>query len=126
MHAANPSLDPLRSEGDLNLSPRRASWVEENLDQETRHWLEEDAKYFLHQSLSTPCLDVLKSCRGACLTNLQGRELLDFHGNNVHQVGFGHPRVVEAIKGQLNDLSFCPRRYTNVPAIRLAKKLIEL
>jgi 4-aminobutyrate aminotransferase len=121
MHTANSSLDPLRSEGDLNLSPRRASCIEENLDLETRRWLEEDARYFLHQSLSTPCLDVLKSCHGATITNLQGRELLDFHGNNVHQVGFSHPRVLGAIKAQLEDLSFCPRRYTNIPAIRLAK-----
>lgn len=126
MHSADPRLDPLRSEGDLNLSPRRASWIKENLDLETRHWLEEDARYFLHQSLSTPCLDVLKGCHGGEITNLQGRELLDFHGNNVHQVGFSHPRVLEAIKAQLDDLSFCPRRYTNIPAIKLAKKLTEL
>jgi 4-aminobutyrate aminotransferase len=126
MNTANSSLDPFRSEGDLNISPRRASWMEENLDPETRRWLDEDAKYFLHQSLSTPCLDVLKSCAGAGITNLQGRELLDFHGNNVHQVGFGHPRVLEAIKAQLDDLSFCTRRYTNLPAIKLAKKLTEL
>jgi len=51
---------------------------------------------------------------------------LDFHGNNVHQVGFGHPRVVEAIVAQMSVLSFCTRRYTNVPAIQLAKKLAEL
>jgi 4-aminobutyrate aminotransferase len=44
----------------------------------------------------------------------------------VHQVGFGHPRVIEAIIAQMRELSFCPRRYTNIPAIRLAKKLSEL
>jgi 4-aminobutyrate aminotransferase len=126
MHPANSDLDPFRSEGDLNLSSRRAEWAERNLNAETRRWLDEDAKYFLHQSLSTPCLDVLTGCAGAGLTTLQGRELLDFHGNNVHQAGFGHPRVLEAIKSQLDALSFCPRRYTNIPAIKLAKKLAEL
>ena len=120
------SLDHLRSEGDLNLSPHRAVWARQHLDADTRHWLEEDAKYFLHQSLSTPCLNVLKGCHGASIEDLQGRSLLDFHGNNVHQVGFSHPRVIAAITQQMQQLSFCTRRYTNLPAIQLAKKLTEL
>lgn len=116
----------LDSEGDLNLSPRRAEWAAEHLDAETRGWLEEDAQYFLHQSLSTPCLDVLARCHGLYIEDLQGRRFMDFHGNNVHQVGFGNPKVVEAITRQMATLSFCPRRYTNIPAIQLARKLAEL
>ncbi len=126
MPNAPRALDHLKSEGDLNLSPRRAAWATEHLDAETHHWLEEDARYFLHQSLSTPCLNVLKGCGGASIEDLQGRCLLDFHGNNVHQVGFSHPRVIEAITRQMQELSFCTRRYTNLPAIQLAKKLAEL
>jgi 4-aminobutyrate aminotransferase len=126
MQSANPPSADFQSEGDLNISPRRASWSAEHIDAETRHWLDEDAKYFLHQSLSTPCLNVLKGCQGATIEDLSGRKLLDFHGNNVHQVGFSHPRVIEAITGQINELSFCTRRYTNIPAIQLAKKLTEL
>ena len=123
----NPSPgEQCKSEGDLNLSSRRKTWIDEHLGAETRRWLEEDAKYFLHQSLSTPCLNLLKGCHGASLEDWEGRALLDFHGNNVHQVGFGHPRVIEAITRQMQQLSFCPRRYSNVPAIQLAKKLAEL
>ena len=121
-----PKLDHLKSEGDLNISPRRAAWSAENLDPKTRHWLEQDARYFLHQSLSTPCLDVLQSGDGIYIEDLQGRRMMDFHGNNVHQVGFRNPRVVEAITAQMKELSFCPRRYTNIPAIKLAKKLTDL
>jgi 4-aminobutyrate aminotransferase len=44
----------------------------------------------------------------------------------VHQVGFGNPAVIEAIKAQLDELSFCTRRYTNQVAIDLAKKLANL
>jgi 4-aminobutyrate aminotransferase len=119
-------LNQFKSEGDLNLSAHRQEWSKANLDAATGSWLEEDAKYFLHQSLSTPCLDVLKGCAGASIQDLQGREILDFHGNNVHQVGFGHPRVLEAIVRQMTELSFCTRRYTNIPAIKLARKLAEL
>jgi 4-aminobutyrate aminotransferase len=68
----------------------------------------------------------LRGCDGAHIENLQGRRILDFHGNNVHQVGFGNPRVIAAIAEQMQTLSFCTRRYTNVPAIRLARKLAEL
>ena len=124
---SNPAdVTPLNSEGDLNTSPRRQAWLDANLDAETRRWLDEDARYFLHQSLSTPCLDVLAACAGPYLQDLQGKRILDFHGNSVHQVGFGHPRVVEAIQEQMQSLSFCSRRYTNIPAIKLAKKLAEL
>ncbi len=114
------------SEGDLNRSPRREEWLADNLDPETRAWLDEDARYFLHQSLSTPCLNVLRSCDGIYVEDLQGRRYMDFHGNNVHQVGFRNRRVIEAIKAQLDELPFCTRRYTNTPAIRLAKKLAQL
>ena len=108
-------LDPFRSEGDLNLSPRRRAWAAENISPATQRMLAEDARYFLHQSLSTPCLNALGSCQGAWIKDVEGRRYLDFHGNNVHQVGFGHPRVIAAIKEQLDTLSFCTRRYTCEP-----------
>jgi 4-aminobutyrate aminotransferase len=113
-------------EGDLNLSPRRAEWARRHLDADTRHWLEQDSRYFLHQALSTPCLNVLARSEGIYLEDLQGRRYMDFHGNSVHQVGFGNPAVIAAIKAQLDELGFCTRRYTNIPAIELAKKLAEI
>jgi 4-aminobutyrate aminotransferase len=113
-------------EGDLNRSSERERWNAEMLDEETREILQEDAKYFLHQSLSSPCLNVLTRAEGSTFVDRQGRRYYDFHGNNVHQVGFAHPRVLAAIQGALKELSFCTRRYTNVSAIRLAKKLTEL
>jgi 4-aminobutyrate aminotransferase len=119
-------LDHLRSEGDLNLSTGRKSWIKEHLDLATQEILARDAACFLHQSLSTPCLNVLKSSSGSTMTDWQGREILDFHGNCVHQVGFGHPRVIEAITRQMQALSFCPRRYTCLPAIELAERLVSL
>lgn len=115
----------LRSEGDLNLSPRRKEWADKNVSPEAKQLLEEDAKYFLHQSLSTPCLHGMKSSRGASFTNIDGKQILDFHGNYLHNTGFGHPKVIEAITAQMQELSFCTRRYTNQPAVDLAKKLVE-
>jgi (R)-1-hydroxy-2-aminoethylphosphonate ammonia-lyase len=119
-------LSKEKSEGDINLSENRKDWQDDNLDSRTREILEEDSKYFLHQSLSTPCLNALEHCQGIHLTDFQGRSIMDFHGNSVHQVGFGHPEVIEAIKNQLDELPFCTRRYTNSVAVDFAKKLTEV
>jgi len=113
------------TEGDVNGSPNRGRWTE-GLSEKTRRLLAEDERYFLRQSLSTPCLDALADCRGSVLTDLDGREFLDFHGNSVHQVGFSNPDVLAAVREQLDALSFCPRRFTNAPAVALARKLAEL
>lgn len=115
-----------RTEGDINLSEARRDWYAVMSDPETVSYLEEDAEHFLHQSLSTPCLDVLASCEGIYLTDIQGKTYMDFHGNNVHQLGYRNPYIIEKLKEQLDILPFSPRRYTNVPAIELAKKLGSL
>ncbi len=126
MRFEKKDIDSLRSEGDLNISPHRKAWAKKHIDAETQHWLDLDARYFLHQSLSTPCLNVLSHCEGINLKDLRGRSLMDFHGNNVHQVGFANRWVIDAVKNQLEELAFCTRRYTNIPAIRLAQKLAQL
>jgi 4-aminobutyrate aminotransferase len=115
-----------QGEGDVNLSDERQRWYADQLDDETRALLEEDARYFLHQSLSTPCLNVLTRATGSTIQDRQGRSYYDFHGNNVHQVGFGHPHVLTAIENAMRELPFCTRRYTNAWAIGLARKLAEL
>ncbi len=119
-------VTPNRSEGDINISSRRAEWQRAHLNEETQALLDEDARYFLQQSLSTPCLNAMRACEGIYIEDLQGRRYMDFHGNNVHQVGFANPAVIAAIKEQLDDLPFCTRRYTNRVAVDLAKKLTEI
>jgi len=114
------------SEGDVNLSPRRKRFEEEHLGAATRSMLAEDARHFLHQSLSTPCFNALRGASGIWLEDVEGRRIMDFHGNSVHQVGHGHPRVVAAAKQALDTLPFSPRRFTNDYAVRLAAKLTAL
>jgi len=115
----------MAAEGDVNLSPLRRRWQDEHLAPATRALLAEDAKYFLHQSLSTPCLDALASASGIWLVDVEGRRYMDFHGNSVHQVGHGHPRVVDAAKAAIDTLPFSPRRFTNDAAVALARRLVE-
>ena len=119
-------IDHLRSEGDINISPLRQKWSLYHIDEETQKVLQEDNEVFLHQSLSTPCLNVLEKCEASYIIDTRGRRLLDFHGNNVHQLGFSHSKVIAAIEQQMASLSFCTRRYTNQVAIDLARKLVSL
>ena len=53
------------SEGDSNQSFFRRQWNSRQINAETRHWLAEDERRFLQQTLSTPCLNVLESSQAA-------------------------------------------------------------
>ena len=115
-----------RSEGDSNLSPRRAEWAARNLDDAARALVDEDARHFLRQSLSTPVLTAVRRAEGIWIEDLSGRRYMDFHGNGVHHIGYGHPRLKAALVRQLDELPFTPRRYTCEPAVALARKLVEI
>ncbi len=115
-----------REQGDNNSTENRKTYYQ-NLDQKTRLLIDEDSKYFLHQALSTPVMNVLSKTKGAYIFDLNGKKYLDLHGNGVHNAGFNNSKVAEAVKEQLDmSLAFTPRRYTNIPAINLAKKLTEI
>ena len=114
---------PQQSEGEVNVSPRRAAWVARNHDRHTKRLLDADAEAFLHQSVSTPCLNGIAKAEGAYIEDLQGRRYLDFHGNNVHHIGYGHPRLKAAIAAQMDALPFAPRRFACQSALDLAEKL---
>jgi 4-aminobutyrate aminotransferase and related aminotransferases len=115
----------LKAEGDINLTAARKIW-EAELPEETLQLINDDSNGFIHQALSTPCLDVLAVCEGPYLITTSGKRVLDFHGNNVHQLGYGHPEVVVAVISMLKKLPFSPRRYTNRVAIDLAQQLGSL
>lgn len=116
-----------REQGDINTTPNRRKYWERNVSGPARAWFNEDTKYFLHQSLSTPVLNVISKAYGIYIEDFNGKKLIDMHGNGVHNAGFNNPQVIEAIRKQLDEeMTFCPRRYTNIPSINLAKKLAEL
>ncbi|MGH7081423.1 MAG: (R)-1-hydroxy-2-aminoethylphosphonate ammonia-lyase [Acetobacteraceae bacterium] len=114
------------SESDTNLSARRTSWQARALGAGTRALLARDARAFLHQSVSTPCLNQIVRAEGIWIEDASGRRAMDFHGNNVHHIGYGHPRLKQAIAAQMNRLPFAPRRYTCEAAVRLAEKLAAI
>ncbi|MEN9628056.1 MAG: hypothetical protein RJA10_1283 [Pseudomonadota bacterium] len=119
------SRGPSQSEGDVNGTPLRAAWQREHLDDASRALLARDSAAFLHQSVSTPCLAPIAKAEGLYIEDLSGRRYLDFHGNNVHHLGHGHPEVIAAIKAQLDELSFAPRRFAPERSVQLAERLNE-
>lgn len=111
------------AEGDGNRTDARGDWQARNTGPAERALLERDAAAFLHQELSTPCLTTIAKAEGIWIEDHSGRRWMDFHGNSVHHLGYSHPRVVAAIKHQLDSLSFAPRRFACEPAVELAEKL---
>jgi 4-aminobutyrate aminotransferase len=122
-HRRDPGLRISQSEGDTNLTGKRPAWQDRALDDAARALLARDEAAFLRQSVSTPCLNTIAKAEGIWIEDTAGRRYMDFHGNNVHHIGYGHPRLRRAIANQMDTLSFAPRRYACEPAVLLAEKL---
>ena len=119
---------PEAEQGDINTTPARQRYWDRNLSGDARKWFEEDKKYFLHQSLSTPVLNVIGERPGRLDRGPRAGNAI----STCTATGSTTPastirRSSQAVKNQLDEsLTFCPRRYTNIPSIRLAKKLAEI
>ncbi|EJL6719258.1 aspartate aminotransferase family protein [Vibrio alginolyticus] len=115
-----------RSEGDVNTTPARQAWNALMDDERTQALLKRDSEVFLHQAMSTPCLNTLEAAEGIYIQDATGKKYMDFHGNNVHQLGYGHPHVIKRVQEQIAKLPFSPRRFTNETAIECAEKLTQI
>ncbi|UWQ14532.1 aspartate aminotransferase family protein [Aliiroseovarius sp. M344] len=116
----------VHTEGESNTSDARRSWLKKSIGPKSEPLLKRDADAFMHQSLSSPCVSTIAKADGIWIEDMDGRRFMDFHGNSVHHIGYGHPKLIAAIKAQLDDLPFAPRRFTNDPAVELAEKLSQI
>ncbi|MGK0464929.1 (R)-1-hydroxy-2-aminoethylphosphonate ammonia-lyase [Clostridium sp.] len=114
----------LNREGDVNFSDHRKAWIN-SLDYSSRKLLWADEDIFMKQSMSTPCMNAIVDADGCYIVDMQGSSYLDFHGNSVHQVGYKNTYVIEAVKKQLDELPFIPRRYTGDIVVKAAKALVN-
>lgn len=114
----------LNREGDVNSSSLRSLFFN-TLTEETKVILKRDEEFFIKQSMSTPCMNVISKAEGCYIEDIAGKKYLDFHGNSVHQVGYKNPYVIKAVKNQLDELSFIPRRYTSEIVVNAAKALVD-
>ncbi len=125
-----PKRNPDRfgsEQGDVNTGINREKYWERNLSPKARSICEKDNRYFLHQNLSTPVMNVLSKTHGIFIEDINGKTYMDMHGNGVHNAGFNNPEIIRAVKSQLDaGLTFTPRRYTNEKAVDLAEKLAQI
>ncbi|MEM2901351.1 MAG: aspartate aminotransferase family protein [Candidatus Bathyarchaeia archaeon] len=70
---------------------------------------------------------VISQGRGASLWDIDGKEYIDCTGSYGQcVVGYGHPKIVEAIKEQAEKLSSCHGYAYNEARAKLAEKLVEI
>ena len=73
-----------------------------------------------------PCV-VISSGKGVTVRDADGLTLYDFtSGIGVHNVGYSHPAVVAAIQEQAKAMTHCSNLFINVPAVKLASKLVDI
>ncbi|RUU51255.1 aspartate aminotransferase family protein [Mesorhizobium sp. M2C.T.Ca.TU.002.02.1.1] len=116
----------VHTEGESNKAAARQEWSAKQSHAPSQELLRRDAEAFLHQSLSSPCVSAIAKAEGIWIEDTAGRRYMDFHGNSVHHIGYGHPRLKEAIARQMDELPFAPRRFTCEPAVELAETLGRL
>lgn len=90
------------------------------------HWVHPVANWAGHEKRG---VTILKSARGAFITDADGHELIDgFAGLWCVNVGYGHDSIVEAAAAQMRELPYATGYFGfgSEPAIRLAAKLAEI
>jgi 4-aminobutyrate aminotransferase len=71
-------------------------------------------------------MSAISKSEGIWIEDMDGRRYMDFHGNSVHHIGYGHPRLKQAITKQMDELPFAPRRFACDVATDLAEKLADI
>jgi len=84
-----------------------------------------DREYYLPTFKRYPL--AFRKGRGAKLWDVEGREYLDaLAGIAVNNLGHCHPRVVEAIQRQAEQLIHISNFFVSEPQVQLSKRLVEL
>ena len=70
---------------------------------------------------------VLSSGKGVAVRDVDGMTYYDFtSGIGVHNIGYSHRKVVQAIQDQAAAMTHCSNLFVNAPATLLASKLVEI
>jgi len=88
--------------------------------------LKSDARYVTHGIGKIPM--VVVEGKGAIIKDIKGNEILDCVSGTSGpvSVGYTHPRVVEAVKKQVEQLSHSLALFANIPRTELAERLASI
>lgn len=96
----------------------------ENVSQED---LEQGRQYLMSGSVGGGLPVMIDSGRGAVVRDVSGKEYIDCTSQAwTFNVGFGHPRVLEAAREQIDKITHVRTSFETVPKLLLLKKLGEL
>ena len=64
---------------------------------------------------------------GVTVTDINGKEFLDFSSQTLNMnLGHCHPRIINAVKTQLEKIYYASSRFMCPPPLQLAKRLVEI
>lgn len=89
--------------------------------------LEEGRKYLMSGSVGGGLPVLIESGKGAVIKDIYGKEYIDCTSQAwTYNIGVSHPRVIEAVKEQLEKITHVRTSFETVPKLLLLKKLGEL
>ena len=105
--------------GLLHPSTSRENWIHRNSDEAARALLKRDETISIPGRNNAPCILPIRKCEGIWLEASNGRRYVDFYGNNCHHIGHRHPRLLDALRRQLELCTLAPRGFTTEAVSRL-------
>src|SRR6185437_13257334 len=112
--------EPVRSNMDTTMIPAKPSdapfaassqseWIWSRVEGLDRTLLLDDRNSSIRGTTNDPCLIAVKNASGIWIFDHAGRRYMDMYGNNCHHIGYNHPRLIAALREQMDELSFVPR-----------------
>ena len=90
-------------------------------------WLDEARSLLIRSFGSDYQMPVIKSARGATITDVDGKDYLDFSsGQMCSTIGHNHPRIAEAIRGAADRVLHVYSAMLSPEVITLARRVVEL
>ena len=103
----------------------RRTWIYGRSSPAERAILEADEAVIMRQSGTSPPTMAVRWAEGIHIEDASGRRYIDLHGNNCHHLGHRHPRILAALRDQLESVTFVPRGLTAEPVARLGRALLR-
>src|SRR5210317_1863539 len=100
----------------------------EQMSQSTNEQLNQLRTEVISEGVGITTTNFIQSAKGAILTDVEGREYIDFGGGiGVMNIGHSHPKVVAAIKNQAEKFTHtCFMVNPYEPAVKLAENLCRI
>jgi 4-aminobutyrate aminotransferase-like enzyme len=96
-------------------------------DKVTQKDLEEGRKYLMSGSVGGGLPICIESGEGAVIKDTTGKEYIDCTSQAwTYNVGFSHPKVIEAVSEQIGKITHVRTSFDTVPKLILCKKLGEM